>query len=103
MFTSGGDRTYNISEVNNMKKIQIEVMEDVGIALGIALSIDQIKTILGIVLLVLEITWLLYKAVKVIVVKIKNKDYKGAIEDAKKTVEEVNKEIKKYGDRKDTK
>ena len=86
-----------------MNKTTVEVIEDVTIALGVAISIDQIKTVLGIVLLTLEIIWILYKGIKVIVKKVRNKDYEGAIKDAKETIEEINSEVKKYGDRQDTK
>ena len=86
-----------------MNKTTVEVIEDVTIALGVAISIDQIKTVLGIVLLTLEIIWILYKGIKVIVKKVRNKDYEGAIKNAKETIEEINSEVKKYGDRQDTK
>ena len=86
-----------------MNKVTVEVLEDVTIALGVAISIDQIKTVLGIVLLVVQILLILYKGVKLVVSKIKNKDIEGALHDANDTIEKINEEINKHGDGQDTK
>ena len=82
-----------------MSKIKWEVIEDATIMLGLAISIDQIKTVLGIILLTFQIGLILYKGVKLVITKVKNKDYAGAIKDAEDTVKKVDEEIKKYEDR----
>ena len=86
-----------------MNKVTVEVLEDITIALGVAISIDQIKTVLGIILLTVQILLILYKGIKLIVNKVKNKDVEGAITTAQDTIEKINEEIKKHGDRQDTK
>ena len=85
---------------------KLEVIEDALIVFGVALSIDQIKTILGIILLVIQIGLILYKGIKLLIGHIKNKNYKDAI----KTIDDMTKEIQdaidktdKDGKRKDSK
>ena len=68
---------------------QLEIVEDVFIVLGVALSIDQIKTILGIVLLVIQISLILFKGVKLIVKHVKNKE----LDEIEKVIDQTTKEI----------
>ena len=63
--------------------------------LGITISIEQIETILGIIILCVQIALILYKGIFAIVKKVKNKDYSGIKEDIetmKDELEEVQKE-----------
>ena len=76
---------------------KLEVIEDALIVYGVALSIDQIKTILGIILLVIQIGLILYKGIKLIIGHIKNKNYKDAI----KTIDDMTKEIQDAIDKTD--
>ena len=76
---------------------KLEILEDTFIVLGVALSIDQIKTILGIVLLVFQIAIILYKVIKIIVAKVKNKDIDGAIEVAESGIKQIEDVISKDG------
>lgn len=86
-----------------MKNTVLEVTEDALIVMGVAMSIDQIKTILGIVLLCIQIGLIIFKSAKVIYNKVKNKDYDGAIKTATDTVDKINEEIKKNANRDNTK
>ena len=76
---------------------KLEVIEDALIVFGVALSIDQIKTILGIILLVIQIGLILYKGIKLLIGHIKNKNYKDAI----KTIDDMTKEIQDAIDKTD--
>ena len=76
---------------------KLEVIEDVFIVCGVALSIDQIKTILGIVLLVIQIGLILYKGIKLIIGHVKKKNYNEAIS----TIEEMTKEVQDVIDKTD--
>lgn len=76
---------------------KLEVIEDALIVFGVALSIDQIKTILGIILLVIQIGLILYKGIKLLISHIKKKDYKEAI----KTIDEISREVQNAIDKMD--
>lgn len=67
------------------------MLEDIFIALGIAISIDQIKTILGIVLLCVEIIWIFIKCGVSIYKKIKQKRYSEIESDITELTDEINK------------
>lgn len=69
----------------------INVLEDVFIALGIAISVDQIKTILGIVLLCVQIVWIFVKCGISIYKKIKEKRYSEIESDINELTDEINK------------
>ena len=77
-----------------MKFNAIDGVEDALILLGIAVSIDQIETIFGIVLLSIQILLLLTKGIIAIRKYLKNKDLDGAI----KQVEETSQDIKRVVD-----
>lgn len=67
-------------------------MEDVLIGVGLAVSIEQIQTILGIVILSFQIVLIIVKTGMKIYQKIKDKKYSEIeqdIEDAKKEIEDV--------------
>ena len=68
---------------------RLEVIEDGLIVFGVVLSIDQIKTILGIILLVIQIGLILYKGIKILIVHIKNKNYKEIV----KTIDEITRDV----------
>lgn len=78
-------------------------MEDVFIALGIAVSVDQIKTILGIVLLVVEIVWLIVKCGISIYKKIKEKRYSEIESDINELTNGIEDVMNKDNGRKNTK
>lgn len=59
----------------------LEVAEDTMIIFGVTYSVSNIQTILGIVMLVIQIILILVKTGIAVYNKIKNKDYKGAITD----------------------
>lgn len=80
------------------KRIEFEVVEDSLIVFGVALSIDQIKTILGIVLLVIQISLILYKGIKLAINHIKNKDYNNAIKSIDEMTEKIQDAIDKTED-----
>ena len=76
----------------------INIMEDVLIALGIGvtISLEQIYTIFGIILLSIQIILIIVKGVIKIVDKIK----KGKVEEAIKDIEDTQKEIEDVTDKK---
>lgn len=66
--------------------------------MGLAISIEQIQTILGIIILVVQILWILWKLIYNIYVKIKSKRYseiKDDIETAKHELEEIQNDVTK--------
>lgn len=82
---------------------KLEIVEDAFIVMGVALSVDQIKTILGVILLVLQICLILYKSIKAIINKVKNKDIDGAVKEVQDATEKIEDVIDKHGDREDKK
>ena len=64
-----------------MKQFHINVLEDALIVGGVTISLSMIQTILGIIILSVQVVLILYKTGKTIYKAIKNKDPK-AIEDA---------------------
>lgn len=84
-------------------KNAIEITEDVLIVMGVTISLDNIESLLGIIILGFQIALILFKGGRLIYNKVKNKDYTGAIDTAKDTAEKINEVVKKNGDRKDTK
>lgn len=82
----------------------MDAVEYVTIASGLAISIDQIKTILGIVLLVVQILLISAKVIQKVIQYHKNKEYtkiestlKDGYEDLKKIKEQVDKDSKEDG------
>lgn len=74
---------------------QLNIVEDVLIGAGIMVSLIDIQTILGIILLVVQISLILFKGGRKIYESIKNKDADG-IETALKDTEE---QIKSLSDK----
>lgn len=64
-------------------------MENVSIVFGVTIGIAQIESILGIIILVFQIVLIIYKFVRTIINRIKNKDYDGIEEDIKDTTEQL--------------
>lgn len=58
-----------------------EIIEDSLIVFGVAFSLEQIETILGIVILSVQVVLILVKTGIAVYKKVKNKDYTGAIKD----------------------
>lgn len=54
---------------------KIEVIEDALIVFGVVMSIDMIKTILGIILMSVQVVLILYKGIRQIYLHAKNKKY----------------------------
>ena len=79
-----------------MKFNAIEGVEDICIFLGIALSIDQIKSIFGIILLSFQIILLLTKGIIAIRKRLKNKDIEGAIDELDKTTNDIKNIVDKH-------
>ena len=79
-----------------MKLNAIEGVEDVCIVLGVAISLDQIETIFGIVLLSIQIGLILWKGINLIYKHVKNKDYKQAIEQVQKTTNDIKDVVDKH-------
>ena len=79
-----------------MKLNAIEGVEDVCIVLGVAISLDQIETIFGIVLLSIQIGLILFKGINLIYKHMKNKDYKQAIEQAQRTANDIKDVVDKH-------
>lgn len=65
-------------------------MEYVSIALGVSISIEQIETILGIVILCVQVLWVLTKGIIAIVKKIKEKRYTEIKDDIDTMTTELN-------------
>lgn len=75
-----------------MKHVNLNVLEDVLIAGGVTISLTMIQTILGIIILSVQILLILWKAGKRIYLAIKNKkvdDVDDALEDAKGELESL--------------
>ena len=79
-----------------MKFNVTEIVEDAMICFGVVISIDQIESILGIVILSFEICWILWKGISRIIKHVKNKDYKSAIEETQNTLEDINNVVDKH-------
>lgn len=73
----------------------IDKIENCLVGVGLAMGIGNIETILGIVLVCIQICIILGRTIVAIIDKAKNKDYNGIEEDLRKTEEEM-KEYYKY-------
>lgn len=71
----------------------INITEDVLIVGGVAVGVAQIETILGIVLLSVQLLIILYKGLSLIIKHVKNKDYNSAVEQAKDTIDKIEETI----------
>ena len=58
---------------------KFEIFEDALIVFGVALSVDMIKSILGIILLVIQICLILYKGIRLAYKHAKDKNYQEVI------------------------
>lgn len=76
---------------------KIEVIEDALIVFGVVMSIDMIKTVLGIVLMSVQVILILYKGIRQIYLHIKNKNY----DDVVQTIDDMTREIHDAIDSKD--
>lgn len=71
-----------------MKQIT-NVIEDVLIASGIAISLADIQQVLSIIILVLDVVWILSKLGIKIYQRVKNKDYESIADDIKDSKDEL--------------
>ena len=69
----------------------INVLEDVLIVAGVSVSLAQIQTILGIIILSFQIILIIYKGVRRIIDHAKEKDFDAIEDDIKKTTEDLEK------------
>ena len=74
---------------------KLEIFEDALIVLGVAISVDMIKSILGIVLLVIQICLILYKGIRLAYKHAKNKNYGEVI----KVIDDMTKDIQEQIDK----
>lgn len=87
----------------------INITEDVLIVGGVAVGVAQIETILGIVLLSVQLLIILYKGISLIIKHLKNKDYNSAVDQAKDTINKIEETIdnsnviKNNGEKQDSK
>ena len=66
-----------------------KVIEDVSIAVGVVLGVQQIETILGIILLVFQIGMILFKVTRSIIDHIKKKDLDGVEQDLQDGIDQI--------------
>lgn len=77
-----------------MKNIN-NTIDNVLIALGATWSLANIQTLLGIIVLIFQIVWLMFKLIIKIIDKIKNK---GNLDDLDKDVDKITDKINSIGD-----
>lgn len=68
---------------------KLDTIENVFVGVGVAFGIDQIETILGIIILGFQIIVILTKWIIKLVDKIKNKKYEEIPNDTKEAIEEL--------------
>lgn len=76
----------------------LDIIENVTIGLGVAISLPQIETILGIIILAIQLILLTTKGCIAIYKKLKAKDLDGAIKTIDETKEELDKMTAKNKD-----
>lgn len=74
-----------------MNKTTNNIIESALMILSGGISIEMIETILGIIILVLDICWIIGKGAYTIYKKVKEKKYSDAIQAVKDTAEELEK------------
>lgn len=75
-----------------MKHNVLNILEDVTIAGGVAISLSMLQTILGIIILSVQIILILYKGIRKIIELVKNKKYDeidDALEETKDQLEDL--------------
>ena len=77
----------------------INVLEDVLIAGGIAISLPQIESILGIIILSVQVILILYKAIRKIIDAVKKKNY----DEIENTLKETQDQLEDLKDKQDGK
>ncbi len=73
----------------------LDKIENCLVGIGLAMGIANIETILGVILVCIQIAIILGRTIITIIDKVKRKDYNGIEEDLRKTEEEM-KEYYKY-------
>lgn len=73
----------------------LDKVENYLVCVGLAMGIANIETILGVILVCIQIAIILGRTIVTIIDKLKKKDYNGIEEDLRKTEEEM-KEYYKY-------
>ena len=71
------------------------MLEDVSIALGISIGVEQIESVLGIIILCIQIAWILGKFGYSVYKKIKEKKYSEIKQDVDQVTEELTNVTKK--------
>lgn len=77
-----------------MDKTTSNIIDVTMLTIGTAFGLDQIETILGIIILVLQGVWILVKMVSKIIDHVKGKEYNKVQDDLKSGIDEL-KEIQK--------
>ena len=68
---------------------KVEIFEDALIIGGISISISMIHEILGIIILSFQVLLILYKGIRLIIQRLKNKDYNGAEKEIEQTIHDL--------------
>ena len=76
----------------------LDRVEDVSILIASALGLSQIETLLGIIILVIQLGIIIYKCVFKIIDHFKNKNYQEVVTELEKTKEELEKLKEGIGD-----
>ncbi len=80
-----------------MKSNVLDVVENTSIVLGVAISLNTIYSVLGIILLAFQIGLIVYKVIKSIVEHVKAKDYEKIEEDIEHGISEIQNVINEDG------
>ena len=79
----------NRKECDCMNKNVINTIDNVLIIMGVSIGLQEIESIIGIVLLCVQLLWILSKIIIKIYNNIKNNEYDQIPEDIKETIEEL--------------
>ena len=77
---------------------KFEIFEDALIVFWVALSVDMIKSILGIILLVIQICLILYKGIRLAYKHAKDKNYQEVIKAIDDMTKDIQEQIDKTGE-----
>lgn len=80
-----------------MKSNVLDVVENTSIVLGVAISLETIYSIMGIILLAFQIGLIVYKVIKSIVKHVKAKEFDKIEEDIEHGISEIQNVVDKDG------
>lgn len=81
-----------------MKSNVLDVVENTSIVLGVAISLETIYSVMGIILLAFQIGLIVYKVIKSIVTHVKHKEYDKIEEDIEHGISEIQNVVDKDGE-----